>query len=333
MKKILSGLLLTILLVTTFLCPLLVSADSDDWVLGPDAAYITHGDKTYYPMEFSNGWYFNYNDVWESYPLELEDERDKQKYEGAYVDVMPKMADKMVEVYFIHGNHDFLFYVEKSYRDEFLRIQQGESSVYSTSNYYDSVSVMLSKEEYQQWLQGEVVEMTALDVENYEYHDIYSCDSHDVFRQNSGLVLRDAATDALYLLDYRDYDRTYFYADGIFATDHDGAVKVYMLEDETLRKELIQCYDTLPEEDLDWLVPYEPSESTTIVVSIIFFGVLPGAIMVFSVVMLIVVKKRQYRIPFIILLCSAATVLIAFILLSGYVTLDPLSINYSPLLF
>lgn len=327
MKKILTGILLTIALLTALVCPALAAADNNDaWVLAADAAYITHGDKTYWPMEFAHTSFLD-RDEWEYYDLSFADKETEKVYDGSYVEVVSDAENIAVQVT-IYKNAEYhtpILYVEDSHQEEFLQIKNGDPAGYVTYNDTFDVSLPVDKSQYDAWCNDSAtqmstyaVRMTARDVGDFGWYYIYGRDSRDVFRYECGLVLRDMATDELYLLRYDDYDRTYFYRDGEFAADHDDEVTVYKLRNEALRQQLIEFYDTQPEEELDWLVEEETSFAVTGVIAGLFFGFLPLAVVAFAVIMLIRVKERAYRIPFILLLASAAAVFASFVVLFIY---------------
>ena len=319
MKKIISCLLLVVMLLSATVCPASALSLTDSWVLSQDAKTITHSDKTYTRLDFLHQMQVACNHDCESVNLQFADFETQKLYNGSFI-TCTVYEERFVEVELFRnsGYVGTFIYVEKSYYDEFLSLKDGIANSYSVKNDYD-ISREISKKDYDKWCNGTAIKMSAYELNDYNQYSIYTQSSQKTLLCECGLIFHDYYTDEVYLVRYSDYDRTYFYSDGSLATDHEEEVTVYVLEDEKLKAELLELFDQLPEDELDWLVSDEPETGVILVFSIIVFGIIPLALIVFSMVMLFVIKDKKYRAPFIFIIIGSVMVIISLIVIANLI--------------
>lgn len=311
MKKKIICLMLTVVLALLTVSPAYATVEAvempqDEWVLSPDGQKITHGDKTYILIEtyFES---FMEDDNWDYYDLTFADPRSAELYDMSYVSVNESLADVAIEAgIYKNGEYsDYYLFVEEAYYEEFLQLEDGEAKSYITFNDYNMV-VSISPEEYEEWSSGDAEEMTINELDSYYSYMIHGCITKENFGFMCGYIYQNLFTDELYLLRLDENSNPYDSGRNVKFT-------VYELEDGELKDRLIENYNYLPEDELDWLVSDEPSKEAAGVFSVIVFGVIPLAVVIFAVVMLIIMKERKYRRPFIILLSGASAVLVSCI--------------------
>ncbi len=324
MKRLFAVLLASLIICLTF-CAVIpsVSAAEDDWVLAPYAEYLTHNGKRYYKLDPSTtltigGYYYNNDDPAVYEKLKFADEKTKEKYDDSAVTIYNGAEDVAVEVelydnFNYTGYADYLMYVEESHLQEYEAIAQGTANTYLIYNNYDLNPMKITQKEYTEWLNGTAVTMDAEKLDYYDWYYIYACDDLTLFEADCGMILYDYYLDNMYLLNYSDYDSSYFYSDGEFNTDIDKEVTVYSLEDENLKNKIVTFISTPPEDDLDWLVTEEVSEKVALVFCSIVFGALPLAALGFSVVMLFILKDKKYLRPYAIIAIGSLLVILAFV--------------------
>lgn len=311
MKKRIICLMLTVVLALLTVSPAYATVEAvempqDEWVLSPDGQTITHDDKTYILIEtyFES---FMEDDNWDYYDLTFADPRSAKLYDMSYVSVNESLADVAIEAgIYKNGEYsDYYLFVEEAYYEEFLQLEDGEAKSYITFNDYNMV-VSISPEEYEEWSSGDAEEMTINELDSYYSYMIHGCITEENFGFMCGYIYQNLFTDELYLLRLDENSNPYDSGRNVKFT-------VYELEDGELKDRLIENYNYLPEDELDWLVSDEPSKEAAGVFSVIVFGVIPLAVVIFAVVMLIIMKERKYRRPFIILLSGASAVLVSCI--------------------
>ena len=213
------------------------------------------------------------------------------------------------------------YYFEETHYDDVVAFLNGENGqYYMTENDY-SMRTTLSNEEIEKWRQSGLYSTVPANVlDSYERYELFKVDNGGGLRKQNGMIIRrtqESAPDVFYLVYYPEYDRTAFYADGYFAINSSEVqAKIYQLTDNQLISKLSELYDSVPEEELDWVVGEEEKPiQSTVAMAIFLFAFLPLALAVFSVVMLVKKVKRPYNNCYKILLCSSLLVLICTVIL------------------
>ncbi|MBQ4105234.1 MAG: hypothetical protein IJC86_02465 [Clostridia bacterium] len=320
-----SAVLLTVLILCLSLCPMMLTASAagSDWVLAKNAEYITHDDKVFYPVNSDRTYVIDYEDEEDDFvgyytDLDFADAETKSLYmDSSLYNIIydPEFGEPIaldVEIWRRDSYVGTTLYVEKSHLAEYEKLAQGDSSTYSTDNFYDT-EMTISRSEFDSWCNGTPMTITAYELMAHDQYYIYASDNTGKVEYECAMVLRDYKTDELYLLRYSEYDRSYFYSDGTFAIDNYEDVTVYILEDPELEKRLLDCYDTIPEDDLDWIVTEDVSTGVALVFCTVVFGVLPLILVGLAITLMVVVKDKKYRRAFIIMLVGSAIVILAYV--------------------
>ena len=222
----------------------------------------------------------------------------------------------MLEYEDAKGNYKDKYFVEKSHYDNVISLINGESAdnYVTDTGYYDS-EYSLSAEQIDLWIKnGEKITDSTERFTDFDRQTLYSTDKGGAVRKESGLILRE--NDTYYLLYYKDYDRTFFYAGGNFAMDADLTVTVYKLTDSELSANLSEFYDTEPEDDLDWIISNGLPDEVFFVITLIIFVLIPLAAIIIAIIALIKKKgNNPYLLPLTVLIISAVTVIISYIII------------------
>lgn len=308
MKKT-SALILVILML---LLPILPASASDVniveqikvWSLGKDAEYITDGRYTYFPIDFERRiTIFNLD----SYELKT----NEDEYKGSRVYTDRNNVIVRAEISTENSWYD-RYYVEESHLDEFNKLKDGVSETYVASNDY-SMLESITKTEYILARGGDEYHMSARKLEEFESFLLYAADSTGNYRYECGQILRSYSDNSeMFILTYDEYDRSYFYRGGEFATDHDGEVTIYKIKDAELIGRLNKNFDTLPEDELDWVVNNKADNTFVAVFATIFFAVTPLGVALVALILMLKIKDKKYRLPFILILLGSAAVIIAY---------------------
>lgn len=323
MKKVLSLVLFTLVLCLSFSC-VAVAGDAEfrasmkACIVTPGENTIIYKGETYYPVDLKNA--FPDGD-WDYADVEFEKSEDEDKY-WFYDICVYEGCDFLLEIdYELRGSHaGTKYYAKQSHIEELTRFANGEtpSGYKTTSNYGESL--MLSSEDiYDHWINGGISEvMPSSQLDSYQEYSLYSTDASgcicikigEIFRMES---LLEEESDTYFLVYYPEYDRTYFYADGSFAREDDVDVVIYKLNDYDLKTRLSNMYDTLPEDDLNWLVDEEVSDAILGVVSLILFGIFPAAVIAVALIFILRKVHRPYRDCLIALAVCCAVIIICYI--------------------
>lgn len=317
MKKTILCLILALAILFSCASPAF-AASNDSWVLhGSGAEYITHNGKKYvavfdmwtsdycyYGFEFDEDFYYYTTD------LEYGTEATQAIYGYSSAVVYTSSEYSCVEA-FLPGTGTIL-YVAEGYMNKFndLRSCALESCILKTEY---GIKMDFNPYEYSDTYKS--VTITKISNSYFDWVDLYSYDSSKGLSVLSGAVLKSKRSDDTYILFYKDFDSSYFYADGSFAKLDSGKIyNVYKITDDTLIKRIDSLIDERPEDDLDWLAGTEPGYTTKLISAIFFFGVIPLGLIVFSAIMLKKCKKKMYRAPFIVLMSASAVLLITAII-------------------
>ncbi|MBQ9742296.1 MAG: hypothetical protein IJV88_01295 [Ruminococcus sp.] len=318
MKKFLVSFL-TVMLLLTSLCSTIVSvgAFDDEWVMGERGKYITHGDQVYYPLESCPEYIYSYTDDVQEYErLEFEDDETEDRYDGSGVYFYEDGNNPAIEVE-VFVNFSFsrtVIYIEESYLEKYKELANGEAEQYLTNSYYDyEQNFEFDGEEIESWRESSTTTNEEVIIADCDVYYLYVKDPLGVYNFECGTILRDLYTDDLYLIWYDDYDISYFYSESEFDLSTEKEVTLYKLEDEALYNSVIEYYDTMPEDELEWLVTDEVNTTFATVFCTIVFGIVPFGLLVFSTVMLIISKDKKYNRAFIIMIIGSVVVMTACI--------------------
>lgn len=195
---------------------------------------------------------------------------------------------------------------------------EGTAHSYSTDSKYHSLgSKPLSAKAVKNWKEGAPIYKKASSLEqlNFEEYRLYANDQTTLLQRECGLILRNK--DSYYLLDYSEYDRSFFYADGSFALDSEEEITLYPLEDEALAKELSHFYDQVPDDDLAIFNKEPLSDKAILMITVVVLILLPLAGAFVCIGFILVKKpKRIYRILlWIMASCGALIILAASVML------------------
>ena len=335
MKKILLAIFLAVFMLSSVLCPVTSALDlrypEDAWVMSDDLQIlINHGNRYIRfngirPLMMDDTFYesaVQYEDI------EFESEMTEDKYDGSSVSVYEKLSALAVEVdMFVDGYYEeSVWYITEERNSEFEQMKQGKGTNFSTKNYHFNSFYGISLGTYSNWkASSEVINFPASKISSstYDQYPLFVTDSFGLLNYECGIIFRqtdESGGSDYYLLEYADYDRTYFYADGTLADDHDGLLTAYKLEDEKFSAELTEFYDTMPSDELDWIVGNDRSDVVTLIFSTIFFGIIPLAVIVFALIVFIKSRQTGYRRAAIAMLSGASTVIIAFLLILFFIT-------------
>lgn len=319
MKKLISLLLISLILCFSLGAVSVFAYEEDKWVLAEDARYLSNNGYTFYPIYPSEN--FNGYEQTSYRDLEFADEETAQKFEGSYVDAYNYTTNYCVWVHLCYDTEYYLpsnvvLYVREDYIDVYEKMLTGEAEQYVVKNDYKSLYFRFTKEQMEDWLSSEKVNMPATDIYEYLHSPMFANDSAKGTKVECGTVLWDMSTDDFYLLYGADYDRNKVYTVG-------DTLTVYKLEDEDVRERLALYISYVPEDDLEWMNPGISAESDNTVLYIlagIFFGFIPFAVLVFSTVMFFATKTKSYRRGFVlmgvgsILILLASTLMLLFLL-------------------
>lgn len=311
MKKLISLILVSLILCFSIGLVSVSAYDDGNWVLGPDAEYITNNGYTYYPV-FPSGNYYGYE--YTGYrDLEFADEETAKKYEGSYVSASDYKTNFCVWVDFCYNtdyyfSSDTVLYVREDCLEQYNNLLNCEAEQYIIENGYKELPFKISKEQMENWLQGEKVSVPASKVYKYYHNPLIACDNAQCFKVECGTVLWDMSTDDFYLLRGTDLDNNKVY------TVND-TLTVYKLENEDVRERLTVYISYVPEDDLEWMNPGEPNYTFLYVLAGIFFGFIPLVLLALSVVMFFVTKHKNYRRGYVLMGVGSILILLAFLLM------------------
>lgn len=306
MKKIILSLILALAVIFSCISPAF-AAESGAWILNENAMSITHNGETYLPVDVA-GYYFLVADS-NRITLEYKDETTKFNYNGSYIYTHESTDYKIIET-FIVGESYYLF-VAEDYIDEFNKILNGENVDFYTIENLFGVQMSMWKSEYQDCTR----EIYTTSISDYVFYDLYATGSDYSFSCVVGAVVKNIYTGTLGIIKYSDYDSSYFFADGSFNQNTKNSVTIYAIDDEDLQDRISEFLVQTPDDELDWIVGEDPTHTSKVVSAIIFFGIIPLAIVAFCVIMLIKAKKKMYRTPLIVLLSSTVLLILSAIIL------------------
>lgn len=203
-------------------------------------------------------------------------------------------------------------YIKEAYLEDFNAFLKDEyKGSYKTESDYGNMELFsFTTEQIEEWLNPagiEVLDAGELDYDQYYYMDMF--DETGCFYKTTGFVLRQ--------IHYNGPDVYYYlsYENGAENKDSPGEKLVlYRLDDENLSMQLSEYYDTLPEDELDWLFN-ETSDTGALVLCTLFFGILPLGVIVFSVIMLAVYKNKYSKAGYIVMISASGLVIACFITL------------------
>ncbi len=327
MKKILS-IFITILALCLTLTTVVSAGDADfkesfkKAIITENCESIIYQGKTYLPITLNITFAHTFGER-EYVDLKFSSKADEEKYRDCSIHIIENHPYVLTYEYTMRkeGYSSGKYYFEESSYDDvvaFLKSEMGNHCM--TENDY-GMGMTLTNEEIEKWRQSGLYSTVAANVlENYERHELFKVDNGGGLRKQNGTIIRrrqESAADIFYLIYYPEYDRTAFYADGYFAINSSEVqAKIYQLTDNQLISKLSEHYDSVPEEELDWVVGEEEKPiQSTVAMAIFLFAFLPLALAAFSAVMLVKKVKRPYNNCYKILLCSSLLVLICTVIL------------------
>lgn len=331
MKKLFSIILATVLLCASMLVaiPSVSAAKDDEWIMGPDAAYIKHDGKTYYPIPDLPYYEITFHSK-ENYSMDyLEGETEEITKEiFPYTKVNYSTAEDYPWIEVIVPSYSYsdttVLYVEESYYDEYLALANGTAATYVCSNNYDYgfyldytasglKSFTLNPMDIEKWKTGEAINTKSFLLEKYDFGQIHGFDKKGTISLVCGVFYVDEENQEVYLqpTSSRVTNDNYYFGNDMYSD-----VTVYRLEDEKLRDELIEYFYTEPEDELQWLEPEEDDMTFGVAFAVFIFGIIPAFVLVFSVAMLFLVKdKRRYSPAYITMIVGSVIVLVSCIIL------------------
>lgn len=309
MKKVVA-LFATVLIFSFAVLPVSASdtkkpKESDiSYVLGENAEYITDGEMVFLPMEFDKEILFD--DI-ETHKLAVK----QTEYEGSIAFSDGKNILLRAKIRTDNGSY-YKYYVAESALDMFSALHDGRTDNYCASNAYSDY-VYMTADEYSSVFDGTYLTVIANMLDDYESFPLYATDKSGAYKYEIGLFFRNySSIDEIYMLLYAEYDRSYFYRGGEFATDHSGEVNIYKLEDAVLIEKLNDCFNTLPADELEWVAKENDDIISLALLATVFFAVIPLDIIIISLIMLAKRKNRRYRMPIFAIMGGAAAVIIAY---------------------
>lgn len=169
---------------------------------------------------------------------------------------------------------------------------------------------------------GKSVEFSGTELILLEDFDLYSASEDELILSDVGRIFRKSDEGGLiytyYLLDYREYDSSYFYSDGSLALDSNKKFVLYELTDANAARNLDESYskEFKDEEEKKDDSKEEDSDIGTIIVIallVICFVVIPLVIGVLATIFGFKARKRIYRRLFFVIATLSATVVLCFI--------------------
>ncbi|MBQ4036527.1 MAG: hypothetical protein IJC84_00200 [Clostridia bacterium] len=322
MKKILYLSLALLLLLSATLLPTPVSAKEDS-VPGANDTVTVYGDWEYavrdgytYRVFRDKSVFTTPNAPIDYFDVDFADSNVASLYRSVVINAYARDYN-VLEAYVTDVNRkgETLYLVlEGSGSISFFT--EGTAHSYSTEGRYSSVGAKpLSLEDVNKWKAGEAIHSKASAFEQLDTYCLYANDHTTLLQREVGLILQDG--DDYYLLDYSEYDRSFFYADGSFALDSEEEITLYALEDKALAAELSRYYDLVPDDDLEIFDKEPLSDKAILIITVVVLILLPLA-GVFVCIGFIFVKKpkRIYRILLWIMAgCGALIILAASVML------------------
>lgn len=308
MKKKLFILLLTVTLIISFAFGASAAINDESCLVSEDLSTVTYDGKTYLLSEadtpYISGEYLELD-------VRFEVSSMSNRYKTFEVTAYEKcdyILEARIELY--DGNWEALCYIEESRFDKIEALSKGEGAAN-----YQSYGFDISVEDIEGWKsEGETMQISGAALKMYEAYPLLAEDADGIFRFEVGQILRIPSGDEgrpsmYYLLDYSDYDRSYFYADGSFAMDNNVMATVYLLTNEKFAAILDLEYDREIIVN-DPLFP-EASDAVIGVVCVFLFGILPLTVAVICLVFMIKKVRMPYQKVLSYLIFPASLLLIA----------------------
>lgn len=320
MKKIIISILLSAALLITFASSAFAldvnNTDTDTaCIVSSDMGSIMYKGKTFIMTDAKIAYV---EDESEYIDAEFESETTKNRYSSFEVYAYEK-CDYILTVQVEVGSYDWetIDYVEESRAAEIEALANGQQvAEYASYDFYISVG------DIEDWKNnGTPTQMKGSLLKLYEEYELYATASDRIPHCEVGAIFCIPASDensvgSYYLLDYSDYDRTYFYSDGTFALDSGVTATVYELNDSEFAAILDLEYAAYgsEEDELDWLVGTEVSDTSIAVACIFFFGLLPLTLAIICLVFIIRRVRHPYRTVLSVVASSCALVIACFII-------------------
>ena len=296
-------------------------------ILGDGDAAVYKGDVyTRFDMGVGDDLYTRY-DYYNTEPVDYVFENRKLEDERRYFEVFVARDYVLQTQYFdnsIMEDHHEEYFIKNSYIEWVESFLDGEKVHYEIEHTFGLDGYRLSPEKTADW-KNEETKITLDGGDEFFYYDIdwtqlNETDEGGFFYRPIGMVIRkhDIVTDkySYYALFYSDYERNCFYADGSFAIGVPG-VETYLypifVGDEVTVNNVTQFWDSLPEDELDWIMG-ETSDLYIAVTCGILFVLLPLAGMVFAVIQLFVKKVKYSKVGYIVLLAAGVVSIACYLI-------------------
>lgn len=326
MKKIISSVLLTAILVFACTCTAFafgVSVDIDintTCRVSSDMASIEYMGKTFVPAD-ANISYVDSDSEYLNVSFENESAAERfVSFDVAAYDECDYILCAEIEktLYDIQT----VFYVEQSRLAEVEAVGDRTGAARYVAEYsYTGNSCFISAENMLMWKNGvQGTQIKGSQLELYDTYGLYTTGGDGLLRCEAGMIflippLGEDSSGTYYLLDYSDYDRSYFYSDGGFALDGDTTATVYELDNAEIAEKLDALYiseDTVDDE-LSWPLGGEVSDASLAVTCVFLFGIVPLTIAVVCLVFILKGTQSPYRTCLKLMLSGCLLVIVCFL--------------------
>lgn len=293
MKRILSLSLVLLFVIScvAIFSPVYASENNyDDYIIVGDFEMIVKNGVKYLPLDNDNLSIFAEDASYVE--AKFQDPKTEELHSYTDVRIFPEFPH-LIHVYTETENDYFSFYyVAEGTWDHVQSVVKGEYiyGYLTESHYYSIENLSINKSVIEGWSDPKnAVTMPAKKMEYYEQYPLYSVDKFGSVGIEVGMIIA-AENDELYLINYSEYDRSHFYADGSFAFDTDEEVTFYLLNDNEWNHKLINYYDIVPNDELDWLFGDALPDEVILCITAILFAIIPLGVICLCTVLLI--KKR-----------------------------------------
>lgn len=168
--------------------------------------------------------------------------------------------------------------------------------------------------------EGRRVDFRGTDLMLFEDFDLYSASEDELILSNVGRIFRKTDEGGLiytyYLIDYREYDSSYFYSDGTLALDSNKMFVLYELTDVDAARDLDESYSKEYEEEENDSFKESDGDIGAIIVIVLLavcFVVIPLVIGILATIFGFKSRKKIYRGLFFVIAALSATVILSFI--------------------
>lgn len=321
MKKIIKLMAVCFILTAVIsLLPVAASAAESSCTVIGDFESIEYNGRTYVPFEMGRGFLVDW------YNTEIDNVHVKSEIADLYSRIRVYVYDDanyILQVYLSWGTaSDTLYYIEDVRLEGCTAlIQTGEGaaeylaeSLYTYDDYFSFKPATVDS-----WISGDKKICAARDLAGLEYTNLYAVDRGGGIMAECGLIFRDedGGNSRYYLLLYRDYEVDRFYADGSFALSSNMLATFYLLGDDELSAQLTEYWDTVPEDELDWMYDSELPNAFYLITNGLLFVLLPLAGIVAAVILLVKTRARApYNVAVPIFMAGCVAMIVGYIVMA-----------------